>query len=183
MDHEIRAALRDCQDLALAIPNMDPAVRDETRAKARHELESAVGLYGRAREQLNVLSCSSAEALRSREMLVLAAEAGVVNGEFELAADAAKKFFLSSPPKDQFYARSLFVMAACDANEAEKRELNGSESTRQRRKALNHVLQALKIAQVRGEKGTSIGRGERSREPEGVRTDFVCPNSPSALWE
>lgn len=48
--------------------------------------------------------------LRSPELLVLAAETAVKNGEFNLAREACHEFFLDGGgARDQFFCRALFV--------------------------------------------------------------------------
>lgn len=48
--------------------------------------------------------------LKAPELLVLAAEVAVKNGEFDTAREACHEFFLDSwGTKDQFYCRALFV--------------------------------------------------------------------------
>lgn len=50
------------------------------------------------------------DQLRSPELLVLAAEAAVKNGEFDSAREACHEFFLDGGgARDQFYCRALFV--------------------------------------------------------------------------
>ena len=68
---------------------------------------------------------------------------------YDLAKASTVNFFLLNPPQDQFYARILFVVAACDAQKALELELNGSLAAKQRVKALEQVLRALAIAQER----------------------------------
>ncbi|CAN0168916.1 unnamed protein product, partial [Hapterophycus canaliculatus] len=52
------------------------------------------------------------DQFRSPELLLLAAEAAVKNGEFESARLACHEFFLDGGgAKDQFYCRALFVKA------------------------------------------------------------------------
>ncbi|CAN0451583.1 unnamed protein product, partial [Laminaria digitata] len=46
---------------------------------------------------------------RAPELLVLAAEAAVKNGEFDTAREACHDFFLYGGARDQFYCRALFV--------------------------------------------------------------------------
>ena len=54
------------------------------------------------------------EQLRSPELLVLAAEAAVKNGEFTSAREACHEFFLDGGgARDQFYCRALFVKVPC----------------------------------------------------------------------
>ena len=46
---------------------------------------------------------------RAPELLVLAAEAAIKNGEFDTAREACHDFFLDGGARDQFYCRALFV--------------------------------------------------------------------------
>ena len=56
-----------------------PTLREDARALAQGSLTKACELYGQSRSQTNVLRYSGAETVRSREVLVLEAEANVTN--------------------------------------------------------------------------------------------------------
>lgn len=47
--------------------------------------------------------------LRAPELLVLAAEAAVKNGEFDTAREACHEYFLDGGSMDQFFCRALFA--------------------------------------------------------------------------
>lgn len=53
-----------------------------------------------------------------------------------------------NPPRDQFFARALFVASACEAKRAEELELHGSNAVRQLLRAAEPILEALSIAEV-----------------------------------
>ena len=145
---QVYSSLARSEDLVKSIDVLEPGLRSEARSAAMAELTASVALHGRARHQGNVARYGSVEGLRSREMLVLAAEVALTNGHYGLAREKNREFFLSNPPRDQFFARCLFVVASCDAQKTEEEELNGSEATRQRLKSLAHILDALDIAKT-----------------------------------
>jgi len=108
-----------------------------------------VALFKRSRQQANVLRYGSAETLRNRELLVLAAETALTNDHFALAREQTRDFFLLDPPRDQLFARTLFVVGACVAQVTTEKGYNGSQAVRQQLRAAEPILQALDIAQVR----------------------------------
>lgn len=145
---QVRASLLKSEELVKSIEDLEPGLRNDARAEAMEALTTSVNLHSRARHQGNVARYGSVEGLRSREMLVMGAEVAMTNEHYSLAREKSREFFLSNPPRDQFFARCLFVAAACDAHKTEEEELNGSDATRQRLKSIAHILDALEIAKT-----------------------------------
>lgn len=141
----------------------------QAKVAAMTKLQGAVALFHRSRAQTNLPLNGSGSLLRNRELLVLAAETALSNGNFDLARDQVcwmlsipiylvrfsrhrceqvRCLLSESPPRDQFLARALFVDAACLSHEAEKRGLNGSLAVQQRLRAVAPILDAVAIAKV-----------------------------------
>ena len=78
------------EDIIKSIPTLEPALRHEAKSRAASELESSVSLFRRAREQTNVNQYGSSEEVKSREMLVLSAEAALTNENFDMAREQVR---------------------------------------------------------------------------------------------
>eukprot|EP00620_Florenciella_sp_RCC1587_P014932 CAMPEP_0182583938 /NCGR_PEP_ID=MMETSP1324-20130603/56552_1 /TAXON_ID=236786 /ORGANISM="Florenciella sp., Strain RCC1587" /LENGTH=89 /DNA_ID=CAMNT_0024800547 /DNA_START=39 /DNA_END=304 /DNA_ORIENTATION=- len=85
LDRFIRKSFRNAEEIAESIPGLEPTLREDARALAQGSLTKACELYGQSRSQTNVLRYSGAETVRSREVLVLEAEANVTNEQYDLA--------------------------------------------------------------------------------------------------
>jgi hypothetical protein len=94
---QVYSSLARSEDLVKSIDVLEPGLRSEARSAAMAELTASVALHGRARHQGNVARYGSVEGLRSREMLVLAAEVALTNGHYGLAREKNREFFLSNP--------------------------------------------------------------------------------------
>lgn len=57
----------------------------KAKRRAQQQLESSVALFRGAREQTHIPRLGSAAVVRSRELVVLAAEAALTNGDYEMA--------------------------------------------------------------------------------------------------
>jgi hypothetical protein len=165
LDRYIRYSLQNSEDIVQSIPTLEPALRNEAKGKALSELESSVALFTRARNQTNVSRYGSSDGVKSRELLLLSAEAALTNEHYELARKQTHELLLLNPPSDQFLARALFVCAACDAHVVKEERLNGSAAVRQRLKAVDSILAALEIA-----------------EAHSPRYDFLVYNSSVHYW-
>ena len=148
LDAQLRSSLRRSEEIVKSLDNLEPGLRLEAKSTALSELEASLALQHHARYQGNVARYGSVEGFRSREMVVIAAEAALTNEQYDLAREKVQEFFLSKPPRDQFFARCLFVNASCDAQKTTELELNGSKAVRQQLKAFAHIVDALDIAKV-----------------------------------
>lgn len=85
--------------------------------------------------------------LRNPELLVLAAEAAIVNGLFDLASAAIEEFFSWDGPLNHIHCRALFAKALITNNHVTSEGLTGAPSIQRRLAAVNSVLEAVAIAQ------------------------------------
>eukprot|EP00903_Cladosiphon_okamuranus_P014428 g13389.t1 len=151
LDLQLRAAfatsVRDAE--AAGEAGGDPSHKLLLAQKGKKGLEVAFRLLRKARAQNNVPG--EGDQLRSPELLVLAAEAAVKNGEFTSAREACHEFFLDGGgARDQFYCRALFVKALVVSNSIGRDGLVGAEAARRRSRAVGFLLQALDIASEGG---------------------------------
>lgn len=155
LDRTLRVSFRLAEELG-----KDP----EGQAEGRNALRKAYGLLTKGRAQKKDALGAGLE-LQSPDILVLAAEAAVQNGELEVAAKAVQDFFLQDPPKNQFYCRALFVSAQVEAGRTAS--LNGAALVRKVLRAIAFVMEAAEIA------------GQESNRPG---YDFLLYNASVHYW-
>ena len=123
LDREIRAEL-----------DRDPGI-DERGEPIPKSVARPIGIARAAAARLG----DRVEGLLSPEAIVLIAEAAVHNGEWDDALEAATTFFSRAPAKNQFYCRTLFVQAQCEAHRVRRLGLSGLPAVRQSQKAIAYV--------------------------------------------
>jgi hypothetical protein len=57
----------------------------KAKEKAREQLETSVALFSRARNQTNITRYGSSDGVKSRELLLLSAEAALTNDHYDMA--------------------------------------------------------------------------------------------------
>ena len=99
------------------------------------------------------------------EAFLLCAEVAIMNEDYTIAHVGAENFFLTDPPKDQFYCRGLFVRALVRAYNA--RDINGMPAIEKVKHCLTYLLEAIDI---------SLGAEKRPRY------DFLVYNASVHFW-
>ena len=99
------------------------------------------------------------------EAFLLCAEVAIMNENYKIAHVGAENFFLTDPPKDQFYCRGLFVRALVRAFNA--RDINGMPAVEKVKHCLTYLLEAISI---------SLGPEKRPRY------DFLVYNASVHFW-
>lgn len=170
IEYEIRANFRKSVEAIDAAGALDPAAREEALKEAEALFLKTHETLIKVRDQRNL---KAGNCLESGELLVLAAEAAVKHGRYDVAASVCKLYFLDIGfIEDQFLCRTLFVQALVEGHAAAP--LHGAEGVRRRRLAVGYVLDALKVPKLRARSSARVG-GRRApsshiRSPRTRRT-------------
>ena len=115
---------------------------NDNAGKGKDQLMEGYALLTNAKLDASVPTITNEELL-STDLLVMAAEAAVKNEVWDIAQESTETYFLSDPPKDQFYCRSLLCQSLVEAHHAKK--CHGIKKVEALQAAISKIMKVITI--------------------------------------